>query len=74
MIRYGREGCNHVWRYRKESWEDECIPAICVECGAFGCGCDFNHDDIPKEIFFGEGQRYDANVNDKWVNPYLEEK
>ncbi len=79
---YGREDCNHIWRYRKDSWEDECVPAICIVCGAFGCLCDYadlnNYSNKEfekiKKIFFDEGVRYDANVNGKWVNPYIEKE
>ena len=82
MIRYGREGCNHVWRYREGGWEEQCAPAICIECGAFSCGCDY-FNKLPsrtspedyekaKRIFFDESVRYDANVNGKWINPYVE--
>ena len=70
MISYGREDCVHIWRYRKNGWEEGCAPAICIECGAFACLCDM---DIlpPKEIFFSEGRESDANINGKWVNPYV---
>lgn len=35
-IRYGRKNCKHVWRSRKDGWEEGCGAAICVKCGAFG--------------------------------------
>ena len=71
MSRYGRNNCNHVWRYRKDGWEEECIPVICVECGAFGCICDVE-DRPPREVFFGEAQNGDANINGNWENPCIE--
>lgn len=71
MPDYGRKDCKHVWRYRKDGWVEECVPAVCIECGAFGCQCDFGDENIPKEVFFGEGQNGDANINGKWVNPYV---
>ncbi|MBU1091254.1 hypothetical protein KKA27_00035 [Patescibacteria group bacterium] len=70
-VRYGRKDCEHIWRFRKDGWEEGCGPAVCVECGAFGCLHDFNRDDIPKDVFFGEGQNGDANINGRWVNPYI---
>lgn len=74
MIDYGRKDCEHVWRYRKYGWVEGCVPAICIECGAFGCVCDIHGPRPPKEIFFGEGQNRDADINGKWVNPYVEKK
>jgi len=77
MIRYGKSDCPHTWRYRLSSFgnefEDECIPVICVDCGAFGCACDVKGY-VSNEIFFSEAQRYNANINGKWVNPYVKEK
>jgi hypothetical protein len=73
-IQYGIKDCNHVWRYRKNGWEEECAPAICIECGAYGCLCDFDHSKLPQEVFFGEGVAGDANLNGKWVNPSVEAK
>jgi len=70
MIRYGRENCNHVLRHRKDGWEEGCIPVICLKCGAYGCLCDIEIKPS-KEVFFGEGQKGDANINGLWVNPYL---
>jgi hypothetical protein len=77
MIRYGSEDCNHVWRYRKDSWEEGCVPAVCVECGAFDCAC-VVFDNVSrkefekvKRIFFDAGINYDANINGKWINPYV---
>lgn len=70
MSSYGRENCDHVWRYRKNSWYEGCTPAICIECGAFGCICDIKGG-VSIEIFFKEGQDSDANINGKWKNPYV---
>jgi hypothetical protein len=70
MIRYGIKDCNHKWRYRKDGWEEQCIPTICIECGAFGCRCDMK-EEFPKDIFFDEGQESNANINGKWVNSYI---
>jgi hypothetical protein len=69
MSWYGKYGCNHVWRYRKDGLSEGCVPAICIECGAFGCMCDA--EDIDKDVFFNEGQNSDANINGEWVNPYV---
>jgi hypothetical protein len=71
MIRYGRSDCEHVWIYRKDGWEEECMPIICRKCGAFGCYCDarekgFSCDDVKKEKLNG-----DANINGEWINPYV---
>ncbi len=71
MIKYGRSDCVHVWRHRKEGWVEGCVPAICIECGAFGCQCDMKGEKPTKEIFFDEGQKADANINGKWENPYV---
>ena len=73
---YGREDCNHVWRYRKDGWEEECIPSICIKCGAFGCYCDFyNKENKPSDdVFFSEGENGNANINGEWINPYIGEK
>jgi len=73
-IRYGRADCNHKWRYRKDGHEEECGPAICIKCGAFGCFCDVDRDKVPKDIFFDEGEDGDANINGRWENPYVEKK
>lgn len=70
MSRYGIKNCNHIWRYRNDGWEDECVPAICIECGAFGCKCDMK-EAVDKDTFFNEGQNGNANINGKWVNPYV---
>lgn len=70
-IRYGRNHCAHQWRYRIDGWEEGCIPAICKECGAFGCSHDHN---VSKELFFKEGYSSYANPNGKWMNPYLKKK
>jgi hypothetical protein len=67
---YGKADCNHVWRYREDGWEEGCVPAICIECGAFGCMCDSEHK-VPRDIFFNEGQKSNANINGKWINPYV---
>lgn len=73
-VRYGREGCNHKWRYRKDGHEEGCGPAVCIICGAFGCFCDVDRDKVPKDIFFDEGEDGDANINGRWGNPYVEKK
>lgn len=75
-VRYGRKDCEHVWRHRKDGWEEECGPVVCIECGAFGCFCDiYKNEPIPsKEILFSEGVNGDANTNGKWVNPYVAKK
>ena len=74
MIRYGKNKCDHKWRYRKDGWEEGCIPAICLKCGAFGCVCDYEKSTIPAGIFFDEGERGHANINGKWINPYVKKK
>ncbi|MEI6296232.1 MAG: hypothetical protein WCO84_01120 [bacterium] len=50
--------------------EYECIPTICIKCGAFGCKCDMKKT-VPKETFFKECQEGNANINGEWVNPYV---
>jgi len=70
-VRYGRTGCSHEFRYRKDGWEEECVPAICKNCGAFGCACD---SDTPKDLFFKDAYNSDTNMNGKWENPYVQEK
>ncbi|MCK9595631.1 hypothetical protein M0R19_00375 [Candidatus Pacearchaeota archaeon] len=69
-VSYGREDCNHQWRYRKYGIEEGCIPAICVDCGAFGCQCDVVN--VPKETFFKKHAESDDNIN--WENPYAVKK
>lgn len=75
MIRYGKKDCEHVWVYREEGYEEQCVAVICKECGAFGCGCD---DDVPKHTgdkwddFISNGLKAEANPNGNWVNPYVE--
>lgn len=73
MARYGNPNCDHEWRYRDEGWEDECIPAICIKCGAFGCRCDMlmHNKLVDKDVFFGESQKGNANINGMWINPYV---
>ncbi|MDD5012194.1 MAG: hypothetical protein PHQ66_00905 [Candidatus Nanoarchaeia archaeon] len=73
MAHYGRKDCEHEWRYRKDGWEEGCVPAICIECGAFGCMCDIQGKKPSKEIFF-DGYNSDANINGKWENPYVKPK
>ena len=68
--RYGDEKCRHKWRYRKDGWEEGCVPAVCIKCGAFGCQCDIKRKP-KKEIFFGEGEKGNANINGLWKNPYV---
>lgn len=71
---YGRKDCNHVIRYREDGWVDYCIPAVCIECGAFGCFCELNHTDISVSEFMKEGYKGNANINGKWKNPYVKEE
>ena len=70
MIRYGRKDCKHVFRHRKDGWEEGCVPTICIECGAFGCQCDADSL-LDKKVFFGQGATGDANLNGSWENPYV---
>jgi len=72
MIRYGRKNCKHVWRYRKDGYEEYCSPVICKECGAFGCSCDVkpcNNTEL-----FSEEFNSNANINGKWKNPYMKKE
>jgi len=69
MVHYGREDCEHVWRYRIDGWVEECVPTICIECGAFGCLCDLKGIKPDADKFFQEGYKADANPNGKWKNP-----
>lgn len=74
---YGRKDCKHEWRYCPDWYVEECVPTVCIKCGALGCVCDADdslggyENRIPKEIFFGEQQKKDANINGRWVNPYV---
>ena len=72
-VRYGRKGCRHVWRERIQGYEEYCWPLVCIKCGAFACGCIFNsRKKMPtwKSLRKG-GCKGDADVNGKWVNPYV---
>ncbi|NPE26680.1 hypothetical protein HNV12_01595 [Methanococcoides sp. SA1] len=52
-LRYGNPDCDHEnVVYRKDGWEEGCAPAVCFDCGAFGCYCD---SDLGKNMFFIEG-------------------
>ena len=73
MNRYGRGGCEHDWVYRKGGWEEQCVPAICRECGAFGCQCDIPDPKPPKDSFFGNAVN-STDDNGRWVNPYIKIK
>lgn len=74
---YGRKDCKHEWRYCPDWYVEECIPAVCIKCGALGCVCDADNsrggyeNRLPREIFFGEQQNKDANINGRWINPYV---
>lgn len=72
MARYGLEDCEHVWRYRSDGWEEGCVPAICIDCGAFGCMCDIKGEKPAAEIFFKEKYTSNSNINGKWKNPYVQ--
>lgn len=78
ISKYGRKGCKHEWRYCKDHYTEECIPAVCIKCGALGCVCDADdsvggyENRLPREVFFGEGQSKSANINGQWVNPYVQ--
>ena len=71
MIRYGREDCEHIWVYRDFGWEEECMPVICKECGAFGCLCDARKDGFTFEEVNNERFVASYNINGKWINPYV---
>lgn len=70
-IRYGRKDCEHEWVYRKDGWEDECGPAICRKCGAFGCFCNVDPRP-PKKVFFGNSAKSSDNIGGNWDNPYVQ--
>jgi hypothetical protein len=78
-IEYGRGDCQHDFVYRKEGWLEGCVPAVCLECGAYGCQCDvdFSHGSREQTIesarrsFFERGVKGNANINGRWVNPYI---
>lgn len=33
--------CRHFWVHRKDGYEEQCGPAICLICGKYGCMHDF---------------------------------
>ena len=33
--------CEHFWVERKDGYEEQCGPAICLICGEYGCECKF---------------------------------
>ena len=33
------DNCNHFWVARKDGYEEQCAPAICLICGEYGCYC-----------------------------------
>lgn len=70
-MKYGRKKCEHEWRYRKDGWVEGCVPAICIKCGAFGCGCQGEAMKVPKDIFFNEGANSNDNIGGSWDNPYV---
>ncbi|MEK6827328.1 MAG: hypothetical protein AABX99_02475 [Nanoarchaeota archaeon] len=74
VLRYGIKDCDHQLRYRSDGWEEECVPAICIKCGAFGCGCDAEKAGVSKEVFFKEDYTSVSNPNGKWENPYVRAK
>jgi len=68
-MRYGNDDCEHEEVvYRTDGWEEGCVPAVCYDCGAFGC---FHDSDLEKKAFFDKGVAGNANVNGKWSNPYV---
>ncbi len=36
-------GCKHDWVHRTDGYEEQCTPAICRICGAYGCLCSIGH-------------------------------
>lgn len=74
MARYGRPDCKHDWVYRVDGYVEQCVPAICRECGAFGCMCDMGENRKPWEEFKAQELAGDINVNGRWVNPYVKAK
>lgn len=44
--------CNHFWVERKDGYEEQCTPAICLVCGEYGCFCKLNNpSERRKELF-----------------------
>jgi hypothetical protein len=73
VLRYGREDCKHQLR-ASNGFEEYCISAICIDCGAIGCLCDAQRAGVSKGIFFEKKYEIDANINGKWENPYVEKR
>jgi len=78
-MEYGRINCKHEFRYRKDGHEEQCLPIICIKCGAYGCYCDamkywrdnsINPWTVEKFLQLGEF-RIDSNINGNWNNPYI---
>ncbi len=82
MIRYGKDNCAHEWAGRKNGYEEQCVPVICVKCGAFGCLCDaleeydlVNMSDKKIEQItykiLSKSYYPSDNINGQWENPYI---
>ena len=78
---YGIRDCEHDWVKRTDGYEEQCMPAVCVKCGAFGCYCDalrdvFGREERDKKIRDMEtrGVAGDADTSGQWVNPYVKLK
>ena len=68
-IRYGRSDCNHSWRIRADGDECQCTAIICIECGAYGCGCDIKTAHEKQNLYVLAEYNGDANINGLWDNP-----
>ena len=42
-------GCQHKWVQRLDGYEEQCIPAICVKCGKYSCGCKTDYGKMTEE-------------------------
>jgi hypothetical protein len=82
MIRYGKNDCVHEWAFRKDGYEQQCVPTICIKCGAFGCLCDALEEynllsmtnkeieQVTHKILLKSYNSFD-NINNRWENPYV---
>jgi len=73
-ISYGRSKCNHSWRERTDGYVEQCCPVVCIECGAFGCSCDVKTKHEKANLRILSGYKGNANINGKWINPYVVKK
>jgi len=80
MIRYGKNDCVMSGHLEKNGYEEQCVPIICIKCGAFGCLCDALEEydllnmsnkeieQITHKILSKSFSSFD-NINNRWENP-----